>query len=134
VDHHSESNIELLDELYHKRHLLVHGKVIPIIIENSVVSLPKLSTTTVDISGWYHKLNSWEDVRKFKSESVGKTIDVLYWEILVKLTQIFANFKNSIEKELGEGQFKLHFEHKIYTEQRIGSGSLKNYIYDVPPK
>lgn len=54
---------DLLKEFYHKRHILVHGKMLPIIFKQTgEILLPVLSKNGTDITGWYHKEHSWKDI------------------------------------------------------------------------
>lgn len=123
----------LLDEFYHKRHLVVHGKMIPIILNsNGEISLPILSKSTVDVTGWYHKINSWQDVSQFSTETIGNTTQKLYWDLLPILEQIFGIFRKSIESELTEGNFVLKYDTIDYKEEiRYGSGSYASGTVSV---
>jgi len=126
LNHNEAETTGLLDEFYHKRHLVVHGKAIPIILKpGGEISLPVLSTNTVDVSGWYHKLNSWQDAAKLPNETVANTISKLYWDLLPKIEEVFGKFKKKIAQELNDGGYKLEFENKQFIGQtRIGSGSI----------
>lgn len=116
----------LLKEFYHKRHILVHGKMLPIIFkQNGEILLPVLSKNGTDITGWYHKEHSWPDVVLLPTLELNQTASTLFWELLPKLEEIFGQFKKTIETELSRGNFKLKFEHNIYQDiQRHGSGSF----------
>jgi len=123
-----------LSELYHKRHILVHGKLIPIAFEtNGKISLPILSKGGVDITGWNHKQHNWQDMTAMKTESVAITLSQLYWELLPKLVDIFAKFKSDITKELTLLGLSLKFEHYILHASTIPppSGSISSVAVDV---
>jgi hypothetical protein len=117
---------DLLKEFYHKRHILVHGKMLPIIFKKTgEILLPVLSKNGTDITGWYHKEHSWSDVVQLPTIEVSKTASTLFWELLPKLEQIFGVFKNTIETELSNRGLKIKFEHNICQDiQRHGSSSF----------
>ena len=126
LNHNEAETTGLLDEFYHKRHLIIHEKALPIILKpNQEISLPVLSTNTVDVAGWYHKLNSWQDAVILPNETAANTISKLYRELLPKIEEIFGRFKKNIEQELKDGGYKLEFENKQFIGMtRIGSGSI----------
>lgn len=115
----------LLEEFYHKRHILVHGQMLPIIFKNTgEILLPVLSKSGTDIKGWYDKEHSWKDVVRLPTEELNNTASTLFWELLPKLEEIFGKFKKTIETELNKNNFKLNFENNIYSNvQKHGSGS-----------
>jgi hypothetical protein len=117
---------DLLKEFYHKRHILVHGKMLPIIFkETGEILLPVLSKNGTDITGWYHKEHSWQDIVLLPTLEANQTATTLFWELLPKLEEVFGQFKKEIEIQLSGQNFKLKFEHNIYSNlQRHGSGSF----------
>lgn len=99
---------QTLSELYHKRHLLVHGKTIPFIIdEEGQVLIPKLGRNTDDLTGWYHKTNTWQDLKELPTDTVATTLNEIYQELLSKLNNIFGKFNDDILSELAVGNFKI---------------------------
>lgn len=98
--------------LYHKRHIPVHGRVLPIIyIPDSVPQIPTFSVSTTDKLGWYHKTNNWPDVFDLPKQSVNEATTKLYWELLSLVKEAFGLFEKSINEELTNGDFKLQFEY-----------------------
>lgn len=114
----------LLKEFYHKRHILVHGKMLPIIFKQTgEILLPELSKNGTDITGWYHKEHTWNDIVLLPTQELNQTASTLFWELLPKLEEIFGKFKKKIEAELIGNNFNLKFENNIYSDiQRHGSG------------
>lgn len=99
-----------LNTIYHKRHLLIHGKTLPFIFdETGNVLIPVLGTDTNDRSGWYHKHNSWDDINNLKSETIEITIKDIYLELLQKLNHIFGLFNKDILIELERSNLKIDF-------------------------
>lgn len=125
----------LLDEFYHKRHILVHGKTLPIIFKSSgEILLPVLSKNGIDISGWNHKEHAWGDVVSLPIESIQTTVSQLYWELLSKLTQIFGEFRTKIKDELNQNSLKLVFDRTQTNVQTFGSGSNAVDVYGLANK
>ncbi|MBX9893176.1 MAG: hypothetical protein K2Y12_12710 [Chitinophagaceae bacterium] len=118
----------LLKEFYHKRHILVHGKMLPIIFKSEgEILIPVLSKNGTDLTGWYHKEHSWLDIVSLPTLEVGQTASKLFWDLLPKLEEIFGVFKKVIEADLGKQGLKLKFEHNIHNNiQGSGSGSFDN--------
>jgi hypothetical protein len=99
-----------LNTIYHKRHLLIHGKTLPFIFdETGNVLIPVLGSDTNDRSGWYHKKNSWDDINTLKSETIEITIKEIYTELLQKLNHIFGLFNKDIMSELKQFNLKIDY-------------------------
>jgi len=112
----------ILDEFYHKRHILIHGKMIPIIFKSSgEILIPVLSKTGVDISGWNHKQHNWADISNMNTESLETTVTQLYWDLLPKLTEIFGHFKSKVEVELNDGNFNIAYDRSKVPTGLFGS-------------
>jgi len=125
----------LLDEFYHKRHILVHGKTLPIIFKASgEILLPVLSKNGIDISGWNHKQHAWGDVVSLPTEPIEIAVSQLYWELLSKLMQIFGEFRNKITDELNQNNLKLAFDRSQTNMQAFGSGSCAVDVYGIANK
>lgn len=128
IDLKSSETTELLKEFYHQRHILVHGKMVPIIFkQNGEILLPELSKNGTDITGWYHKEHSWKDINKLPKSELEQTATKLYFELISKLNEIFGVFKKKIENDLKFKGLQIKFEQENYPEiHRHGSGSFHN--------
>lgn len=116
----TKETTSILDEFYHKRHILVHGKTLPIVFRNSgEIFVPTLSKNGTDISGWNHKEHKWEDISHMPQESLEITVTQLYWELLAKLIEVFGIFKKEIDEELNNENLKLIFDR---TNEGVFSG------------
>lgn len=129
---------DLLKEFYHKRHVFVHGKTLPIIFkETGEILLPLLSKSNSDTTGWNHKEHSWTDAASLPNLEANQTASTLFWELLPKLEEIFGQFKKTIEKELNKQNLKLKFEYKTYIDLQSnpsgssGSAKCTTSIYGV---
>lgn len=121
-----------LEEFYHKRHILVHGKMIPLLItSDNNISIPILSKSTEDQSGWNHKFHTWSDAGSLPTENIGVTITQLYSELLAKLIHIFGQFEKIIITELSLGGFSLQFEYGQIPLNLEPSGSTSATPVDV---
>ena len=110
INRFSKDSTTSLNTIYHKRHLLIHGKTLPFIFdETGNVLIPVLGTDTNDRSGWNHKHNSWDDINNLKSETIEITIKDIYIELLQKLNYIFGLFKKDILNELESSNLKIDF-------------------------
>jgi hypothetical protein len=110
VNKFSKDSTASLNTIYHKRHLLIHGKTLPFIFdEMGDVLIPVLGTDTNDRSGWYHKTNSWDDINYLKSETIEITIKDIYVELLEKLNHIFGLFNKDILSELEHSNLQIDY-------------------------
>lgn len=110
INRFSKDSNAILNTIYHKRHLLIHGKTLPFIFdETGNVLIPVLGTDTNDRSGWYHKQNSWNDINYLKSETIEITIKDIYTELLQKLNHIFGLFNKDILSELDDSNLQIDY-------------------------
>lgn len=118
------SEIEkLLDEFYYQRHLLVHGKLIPIKRNfDKGILIPILGKSNTDQSGWNHKLHDWEDINNIPNQNVNETISEIYWKLLSKIECVFGLYKEKIVEELEANKYTLKFE-RIKPITTFNSGS-----------
>lgn len=123
IDSNKVTNI--LDEFYHKRHLFVHGKTIPIRLKsNGEPVLPILSSDGLDSTGWNHKNNMWDDTAQLETQTIEVTVMQLFWDLLGKLQHIFALFSEKIKDELSKNKYQLQFSYfNSYEIKNFGSGS-----------
>jgi uncharacterized protein YkvS len=106
----SKESTTSLNSIYHKRHLIIHGKTLPFIFdETGNVLIPVLGTNTNDRSGWYHKQNSWDDINNLKSETIEITIKDIYINLLQKLNHIFGLFNKDILNELEQSDLQIDY-------------------------
>ena len=69
-----------LAELYHKRHIIVHGSIIPIIFhESGDLYIPHLSKSSSDTIGWNHKEHNWNDITLLRSETIEISLSDLFF-------------------------------------------------------
>lgn len=124
ITNHSKDCTSSLRIIYHKRHLIIHGKALPFIFEeNGVILIPILGVDSLDRGGWNHKDNFWEDIETFKSETVEITIRGIYTELLQKLNQIFGVFNKDILNELEK--LGLQIEYNISNFAELNSTSFE---------
>lgn len=110
--------VELLSEFYHKRHIVVHGKTLPIVFtQNGKALIPNLSKDTIDRAGWNHKYDNWSNVIDYSIELAGETLESLFQCLMSKINSLFSKLKEKIKDELGD-RFILNFE---YQEHDIAS-------------
>jgi len=122
----------VLEEFYHKRHILVHGKMLPILFHsNGNISIPLLSRSTEDQAGWNHKFHNWRDLGFLPTEHLSLTIVQLFYELLAKLNHIFGQFEKSIASELKAGRYELKFEIESPSYTMMPSGSRITSGIDV---
>jgi hypothetical protein len=118
------------DEFYHKRHIPVHGRIMPILFtENEEPKMPVLSKNDEDRSGWNHKINDWPDISTIKAQSINSTMQELFWSLLELLKNVFGAFENAILKELNTGGFQLKFEY--IPNDQIGISGFSNKPINV---
>ena len=112
------------DELYHKRHIPIHGRIIPITFKRSgEVEMPVLSKNDEDPTGWNHKINNWPDILHMPSESINSATQQLFCELMPLLVDIFGRFADCISEELNSKGLKLTFQ---YNTDRTGESGF-NY-------
>jgi hypothetical protein len=113
--------VEIFAEFYHKRHIVVHGKMLPIVFtQNGEVLIPSLGKDTTDRAGWNHKYDNWSNVVDYSIEIAGVTLENLFQNLMVKINKLFSEFKKKIKEEL-ESHFALYFE---YTEYAIAAAPV----------
>lgn len=101
---------ERFDEFWHKRHIPIHGRILPIVYkENGDLEMPVLSKNDEDPAGWNHKINNWPDILSMPIKSIKETTNELFWQMMPLLVDTFGKFEKSISKELSQKELMLKY-------------------------
>jgi hypothetical protein len=99
-----------LNEFYQARNIVIHGKRIPIEIDEfGLIKIPTLENINLSQAGWSDKRNNWSDLAgmhtNYAVELCGKYFD----DLMTEINNIYANFLNVIIRELKDIPTSLTF-------------------------
>jgi len=108
-----------LDFLYKARHIVIHGKVIPITQDElGLVQIPQFHTDSSNFFGWT-KEKTWNDAiiitKKYAEDVVAKYFN----ELIEILNSAYGHFYDEIMKELKNLKTKIKFEYDPNRQEPI---------------
>ena len=136
-----QTNKPELKEYYTARHIAVHGKVIPISLDElGLVQIPILSKSVESSFGWTVKSKSWREGSEMTHELVSDTCENLLFGLLNIINGVFANLLNTIHEELKSQNASIQFEYRDYSVNNLvvansigsaGSSGLSINVYNI---
>jgi len=107
-----------LNKFYLARNIVIHGKVIPISIDDmGLIKFPTFITTPSTSYGWPNKGKIWAEGHEIHHDYVEETLDKMISEILQSINDIFGQFLSLIHDELKKTNSTIKFEYNSSNSQ-----------------
>ena len=90
-----------LNEFYQARNIVIHGKRIPIEIDElGLIKIPTFENINLLRRGWSDKSNNWSDLAAFTTAYAGDVCGKYFEDLMNEINSIYANFYNVIDRKL----------------------------------
>jgi hypothetical protein len=104
--------ITSIHQFYEARCIVIHGKKIPIILDElGLPQIPVIKTTLINGNSWNDKTNIWADAKHMNTLYVQDNVTKYFNDLMVLIDNEYAVFKDTICQELKSIRTKLIFEY-----------------------
>lgn len=90
-----------LKEFYQARHIVIHGKTVPVFQDElGLVQVPHFYTNPETAYGWTDEHSSWLEGQQIEKEYVAESCERLFFSLIGIINNAFAKFYETIVSEL----------------------------------
>jgi hypothetical protein len=115
-----------LKKFYEARSIVIHGKKIPLQIDESgFLIIPYLQTHVIEGKAWNDKTSHWNETEEMNSQFLEDKLSNFLYQIISIVNDEYAKFHHVILEELKSIPTGLIFEHT--SKENIKDKSLVNY-------
>ncbi|CAN5466054.1 hypothetical protein BH10BAC2_BH10BAC2_23460 [soil metagenome] len=115
-----------LDYLYKARHVVIHGKTIPITQDElGLVQIPQFYTDSSNIFGWT-KIKVWEEAQLATKNYAEDVVEEYYNDLIHIINNAYGYFYDVIMKEL---KAKIKFEYNLNIKEPVNVYNIQLPIF-----